>query len=112
MTALTFIINYRKQILYAIAATAVAFLLYWYGYHVPNKLKAVEASNIQLQEQVEAGRNALKLLDDINRGKVRIDDQTFRNISTIRAKINQPNTVLIPAGRLSLSIVRKANPTP
>lgn len=71
MTALTFIITYRKQILYAIAAAAAAFLLYWYGYHVPNKLKVVEAENKQLAEQVEVGQKAITLLEDINKGKVK-----------------------------------------
>lgn len=109
MTALTFIITYRKQILYAIAAAAVAFLLYWYGYHVPNKLKAVEAENKHLAEQVEAAQKAITLLEDIQKGKVKIDEQTFRNISTVRAKIGKPHVVLVPAGRLLLPTMPKTN---
>ena len=105
MTALTFIITYRKHILYVIVAAAVAFLLYWYGYHVPNKLKAVEAKNKQLAEQVEAAKKAITLLEDIHKGKVKIDEQTFKNISTIKAKIGKPGTVIIPAGRLFLPSV-------
>lgn len=102
MTAVTFIITYRKQMLYAIVAAAVSFLLYWFGYHIPVKLKAVEQVNKQLQEQVEAGQKAVTLLEDINKGKAKIDDQTFKNISTIRAKIGKPHVVLIPSGRLLL----------
>jgi len=109
MTALTFIITYRKQILYTIAAAAVAFLLYWYGYHIPSKLKAVEADNKHLAEQVEAGQKAITLLEDINKGKVKIDEQTFKNISAIRAKIGKPHTVLVPAGRLLLPAMPKTN---
>ena len=111
MTALTFIITYRKQILYTVAAAAVAFLLYWYGYHIPNKLKAVEAENSNLQEQVEAGQKAVSLLTDIEKGRVKIDDNTFKNISTLRVKIGKPHTTLIPAGRLSLPAMPKTNAT-
>ena len=101
-----FILMYWKQILYAVCAAAVATLLYWYGYHIPSKLKDVTDENRQLQGQVEAAQKAITLLEDIQKGKVKIDEQTFRNISTVRAKIGKPHTTLIPSGRLSMSPVR------
>ena len=101
-----FVMLYWKQIAYAIAAACVASLLYWYGYHIPNKLKAVTDENRQLQGQVEAAQKAITLLEDIQKGKVKIDEQTFRNISTVKAKIGKPHTTLIPAGRLSLPTMR------
>lgn len=101
-----FVIMYWKQILYGSVAICVAFLLYWYGYHIPNKLKAAEEDNRQLQGQVKAGEDALKLLDDIQKGKAKIDDNTFKQISSVRSKIGKPHTTLIPSGRLLLSPVR------
>ena len=101
-----FVIMYWKQILYGAAALCVTFLLYWYGYHIPNKLKAIEEANRQLQGQVKAGEDALKLLDDIQKGKAKIDDNTFKQISSVRSKIGKPHTTLIPSGRLSMSPVR------
>ena len=103
---LEFILLYRKQIAYAAAAALIAFLLYRYGYAIPSELKAAEQANKQLTEQVEAGQKAITLLEDINKGKVKIDEQTFKNISTIKAKIGKPHITLIPAGRLSLPSVR------
>lgn len=102
MTAVTFIITYRKQMLYAIVAAAVSSLLYWYGYHIPNKLKAVTDENRQLQGQVEAAQKAITLLEDIQKGKAKIDDNTFKQISSVRSKIGKPHVVLIPSGRLLL----------
>ena len=101
-----FVMLYWKQILYGVVALCIASLLYWYGYHIPNKLKAVTDENRQLQGQVEAAQKAITLLEDIQKGKVKIDEQTFRNISTVRAKIGKPHTTLIPSGRLLLSPVR------
>lgn len=101
-----FVMLYWKQILYGAVALCVASLLYWYGYHIPNKLKVVTDENRQLQGQVEAAQKAITLLEDIQKGKVKIDEQTFRNISTVRAKIGKPHTVLIGAGRLLLPTMR------
>lgn len=103
---LEFILLHRKQIAYAVVAAAVAGIVWWFGFHVPAKLKAVEAENTQLQEQVQAGKDAIALLTDIQKGKVAIDEQTFKNISSIKSKIGKPHTVLIGAGRLSLPVVR------
>jgi len=101
-----FVMLYWKQILYGVVALCAASLLYWYGYHIPNKLKVVEADNKQLQWQVEAAQKAITLLEDIQKGKVKIDEQTFRNISTVKAKIGKPHTTLIPSGRLLLPTLR------
>lgn len=103
---LEFALLYRKQIAYAVIAAVVAGVVWWFGFHVPAKLKAVEAENAQLQGQVQAGKDAIALLTDIQKGKVAIDEQTFKNISTIRTKIGKPHTTLIPAGRLLLPVVR------
>jgi hypothetical protein len=100
---LEFILLYRKEIVYGIAAATIAGIIYWFGFHIPTKLKAAQADNVQLQVQVEAGQKAITLLEDIRKGKAKIDDNTFRQISSVRGKIGKPHTVLIPAGRLSMS---------
>jgi hypothetical protein len=99
---LEFILLYRKEIVYGIAAATVAGIIYWFGFHIPAKLKAAQADNVQLQAQVEAGQKAITLLEDIRKGKAKIDDNTFRQISSVRGKIGKPHTVLIPAGRLPM----------
>jgi hypothetical protein len=103
---LEFILLYRKEIIYGIVAAAVAAIIYWFGFHIPAKLKAAQAANVQLQAQVQAGQEAITLLEDIQKGKAKIDDSTFRQISSVRRKIGKPHTVLIPAGRLPVPSMR------
>jgi hypothetical protein len=103
---LEFILLYRKEIVYGIAAATVVGIIYWFGFHIPAKLKATQADNVQLQVQVEAGQKAITLLEDIQKGKAKIDDNTFRQISSVRGKIGKPHTVLVPAGRLSVPSMR------
>jgi hypothetical protein len=103
---LEFILLYRKEIVYGIVVAAVVGIIYWFGFHIPAKLKATQADNAQLQAQVKAGQKAITLLEDIQKGKAKIDDNTFRQISAVRSKIGKPHTVLIPAGRLPMPPVR------
>lgn len=76
----------------------VAVLVYWYGYHIPSKLKAVQIENMELAKQVEAGQKALDMLAEIQHAKNGIDRQTFKNISTIRSQIMPRNTVIVRGG--------------
>jgi hypothetical protein len=109
---LEFILLYRKEIVYGIVAATIAGIIYWFGFHIPAKLKATQADIVQLQAQVQAGQEAITLLEDIQKGKAKIDDNTFRQISSVRGKIGKPHTILIPAGRLPMSPMRQTRSAP
>lgn len=88
-------IKYGLKIL---AGLAVAGVVWWFGFYIPSKLKAVEAKLEQTEIALETAKRGLVLLDDIQKGKVKIDAQVQQQISSIRATVVKPGAVLIPGG--------------
>lgn len=95
-----FILMYWKQILYAVCAAAVATLLYWYGYHIPSKLKDVQGQLHVAMTEVERGKQAIILLDEIQKGKGMIDAITYKRISSIKSGL--PANTVIFGNRVSV----------
>ncbi len=91
-------IDTAKLIIYGVAAAVISGVIWWYGFHNPNVIEDLKADNKQLTEQVAAGQEALKLLEDIKHGQQAIDKKTYQNISTIRARIMPRNTVVVRGG--------------
>lgn len=72
----------------ALGAAVAAFAIYWYVVHIPYKLNATQDELRVALEEVERGKKALVLLDDIQKGKVKIDAAVQRQISSLRVPHN------------------------
>lgn len=89
----------NKQIIAEIlGAIAVAIVCWWFFIHNPKIIKGLEADKAELARQVEAGKAAITLLDDIQKGRTKIDATTYKNISTIKANHMPKRTVLVSGG--------------
>lgn len=80
-----------------IAAVLLVGVLYWYGIHVPAELRETKAKLTQAEAEVENGRKAILLLDEIQKGKVGIDAAVQKRISSIKAGVPH-NGVIINGG--------------
>lgn len=108
--AIGLIVKYRKELAQVAVLLLVAFLLYWAFVHNPAVIKAQKDQISQLQDQVKDGQEAADLLQNIAKGKVKIDDAVQSQISSIRKKVFTGHTShsFMPAGRLPMSPVHKA----
>ena len=87
-----------KYGLYAICAALIAGVIWWFGFHIPAKLDRTQRQLQQTEIALDAAKQGLVLLDDIQKGKVKIDVQVQKQISSIRATVVRPGAVLIPSG--------------
>lgn len=95
----------KKIIAEVTGCIVIAFFCWWFFVHNPAVIKDLEEDKAELARQVESGKKALTLLNDIEKGKAKINEATFKNISTIRAAAIPKRTVLISGG-VPLSGVR------
>ena len=86
----------------------LVFIAWWFFWHNPAVIDALEADKAELARQVEAGKKAVTLLDDIQKGKGKINAQVQAQLSSIRGNAIPRRTVLIRAG--VLPPVYSANP--
>lgn len=89
------LVKYAWQIIAGFIVTAI---IWWFGFHIPAKLKATKAELEATQIALETAKRGLVLLDDIQKGRVKIDVQVQKQISSIRATVIRPGAVLIPSG--------------
>ncbi len=92
--------NYYKEILLGCAAGILAGLVWWFGFHIPAQLETVKAELRDAQIKVEQAQKALQLVDDIQKGKVKVDKLTFQRLSSIRVTSVPHNSVVVPGGML------------
>lgn len=91
----------NKRIIAELAAAVIACAVMWWAFwHNPAKIKALEAERQEMARQIEAGQKALTLLDDIQKGKVRINAQVQSQISSIRRQGLPARTAIIRNGGL------------
>lgn len=76
----------------------LCFVAYWFFWHNPQKIDALEHDKQELSRQVENGKQAIVLLDNINQGKAGISHDTFKQISSIRAAAVPRRAVIIRGG--------------
>ena len=103
MTALMAYLLANWQTVAKIAGVvAVAGVIWWYGFHIPAVSDERQKRIVTLEGQLENAAQVLTLLEQIQKGQVKVDARTFQQISSIRAavKVGNPHTVLIPSGRL------------
>jgi len=93
-----FIMSNWQIIAKVLGVVALAILLWFYFIHNPKVIKGLEADKMELARQVDAGKAAIVLLDDIQKGRTKIDATTYKNISTIKANHIPKRTVLISGG--------------
>jgi deoxyribose-phosphate aldolase len=84
----------------------ILFFCWWFFVHNPARIDALEADKAELARQVKNGADAIHLLNNINTGKVAINEQVFRNVSAIRAAAVPRRAVIIRAGLLPAAGVR------
>jgi hypothetical protein len=101
MEILLFILkNYYKEILLGCAAIIFGLVVYWFGFHIPSQLETVKAELRDAQIKVEQAQKALQLVDDIQKGRVKVDKLTFQRLSSIRVAPIPHNSVVVPGGVL------------
>jgi len=81
-----------------IGLALICFVAWWFFIHNPATIKALEADKSELSRQVESGKKAVLLLGDIEKGKAKINETTFKQISSIRAAAIPRRAVLIVGG--------------
>ena len=95
------IIWQNKRIIGEILGLALAcFASWWFFIHNPKVISELENDKAELARQVEAGKQALQLLNDIQKGKGRINAQTQSQISSVRSAAIPRRAVLIRNGGL------------
>ena len=94
---------------YLLAVKAVLVILivsgiYWFGFHVPQVLRDTQRQLAAANAEVENGKKAILLLDDIQKGKVSIDAITQKRISSLKA--GMPHHSVVITGGMSLPSMR------
>lgn len=97
---LTILWNNRKIISEIVGLILVGILAWWFFIHNPKIIDGLEKDKAELSRQVDAGKQAIELLSNIQAGKERINAQTFKNISTIRATAIPKRAVIVHGGLL------------
>lgn len=99
MPALLPLLWANKRIIGEIVGIIVlAIIAYWFFWHNPQVIKNLENDKAELARQVAAGQAAITLLDDIQKGKARINAQVQSQISSVKSQAIPRRTVLIRAG--------------
>lgn len=81
-----------------IGVILVAFVIWWFFIHNVMVIDDLEKDKAELSRQIEARKQSLQLLDDIQQGKVRINAQVQTQISTVRAAAIPRRTIIIKPG--------------
>lgn len=108
MPILAIIWQYRQLIAEVMGCLVVATIIWWFGFHVPAENKKLKAEIVQKDQTILAGQKAVTLLDDIQEGKVKIDEQVQAQLTSAHHAIFKHHTssIFLRAGRLSLPPVR------
>jgi hypothetical protein len=85
MPLLTILWSNRELIAKGLGIGLIAFVLWWYGIHIPAKLKTSQAANVELSRQVELRDSALELQGVIRREHERITREENENLRRIRS---------------------------
>ena len=80
-----FLLLYWRQVLMAIGAAILSAIIWWFGFHIPSQLSKVEAERDAALIEVDKAQRAFQLVDDIQKGKAKVDAYTFKRISTLRS---------------------------
>lgn len=88
----------KRIIAEIIGLLLVGVLAWWFLIHQPKVIDDLRNEKAELARQVEAGNQALALLNDIQKGKVRINAQVQSQISSVRSAAIPRNSVLIRNG--------------
>ena len=99
----------RRIIGEIIGIILLVFIAWWFFWHNPAVIDDLEADKAELARQVEAGKKAVTLLDDIQKGKGKINAQVQAQLSSIHSSAIPRRAVLIRAGGM-LPPVYPANP--
>lgn len=97
---LTILWSNRKLIAEIISLILAIIIGYWFMIHNPKIIDGLEKDKVELSRQLEAGKQAITLLSNIQKSKEVINDATFKNISTIRTNAVPRRTVIIKYGLL------------
>lgn len=87
-----------KLVAQAIGAVCLAVLLWWFFIHNPRVIKNLEADKAELSRQVVNGQKAISLLDDIQKGKGKINEQVQSQIEAVKSAAIPRRAVLISGG--------------
>ncbi len=111
MTAIVaFLWQYKQIIADVIGVIVIAILAWWFFWHNPKVIDSLEKDKAELSRQVENSKNAIVLLDDIQKGKVKINEAVQTQISSVKSQAVPRRAVLIRGGSvLPRSTVYKTN---
>ena len=111
MTAIVaFLWQYKQIIAEVIGVIVIAILAWWFFWHNPKVIDSLEKDKAELSRQIENGKNAIVLLDDIQKGRVKINEAVQSQISSVKSQAIPRRTVIIRGGGvLPRSTVYKTN---
>lgn len=94
----------KRLILEILCCAVIGFLIWHFGFNIPNQLKKAKAEVGEWQKKAEVAENTVLLMTEIQKGKVIIDAKTQSQISTVRAKAIPRKSVIIQSGRVLPSL--------
>lgn len=74
----------KKMLAEVVACLVIALLIWWFGIHNPNKIKAQQREISALQREVTTAHANINLMSSIEARHVTITKNSYRNISSIR----------------------------
>lgn len=90
----------RRIIGEVVGIVLLGIVLWWAFWHNPSVIDGLEKDKAELTRLVDNGVKAQALLDDITKGKVKINAHVQTQISSIRSNAIPRRTVLIHNGGL------------
>lgn len=90
----------KRLVFELISATIVVGLIYWFGIHIPAELKKSQAEVKTQIERAETAESQVIYLDEVQKGKGKINAAVQTQISTMRSLPVRRNTVIIRGGRV------------
>jgi hypothetical protein len=110
---LSWLWNNKQIIAEIIGGIAIALVIWWFGFHVPAKLKEEQAKTATLTRQVESAQKSITLLGDIQEGKKAIDDKVQAQLTSAHHIVFKHHTtsIFLRAGRGVLPAVHTSRKT-
>lgn len=102
---LELLLTHKRLALEIIGCALIGAIAWWAFIHNPRIIREQAAQLAAMQQQVNAARSALTMMDNINKEKGRIDNEYQAAINHLKSVVfaNHSTGVFMPGGRLSTS---------
>jgi len=89
-----------KQIGYGMLMALIIGIFYYYVSYIPNKLEQEQIKNKILQEDAKTNEATIKLRQNSQESKERVNERVFAQISTNHSKPMPNRSIVVPSRRV------------